>query len=125
MNRPQALDPAMRVLVVAVALAILAAPLLAPPARESGLRRPARLPVNFPHAQHGDVACAACHHNYVDGRGQLPCVDCHRGAGVALLVGAEPRFHQFCRTCHQERAARGQKHGPIRDCAGCHQPEKW
>jgi predicted CXXCH cytochrome family protein len=108
---------------VLVLLAVAAVALLLVPVNQAALRRPvfARtepLPLAFPHGRHRSVACVACHHNFVDGTGMTGCISCHRSARADLKLAAEPRFHDFCFTCHIER--RANRHGPVRSCGGCH-----
>jgi hypothetical protein len=99
----------------------VATPLVASFSHRVPMTRENALPLNFPHEQHVDVACQLCHHNYVDKTGMLACIDCHRGPNEALVLSIEPRFHALCRDCHAERASVLKPHGPVRNCAGCHQ----
>jgi predicted CXXCH cytochrome family protein len=81
---------------------------------------PALLHAYFPHENHRAVNCITCHHNFVDHTGFGNCYDCHRSAHADLPQAAEATFHQFCRDCHSERAREHDKHGPVRECSGCH-----
>jgi hypothetical protein len=95
-----------------------------------GLRllQPATLPsilhVQFPHEHHRTVNCVACHHNFVDKTGAGSCFDCHRSARLDLRQAAEATFHEFCRDCHRALALEHSKHGPVRECSGCHADER-
>jgi hypothetical protein len=82
--------------------------------------RPAVLHAYFPHEKHRTVSCITCHHNFVDRTGAGSCYDCHRGTRQDLPQAAEAVFHEFCRDCHRELALQETKHGPVRECAGCH-----
>ncbi|MEP6546827.1 MAG: cytochrome c3 family protein [Gammaproteobacteria bacterium] len=91
--------------------------------REPVLPRSETLPLTFDHAKHVAVNCLACHHNYADGRGFDACIHCHRGAGPAIKVGVEARFHDFCLNCHRNPDPRLLRHGPVSGCADCHVAE--
>jgi predicted CXXCH cytochrome family protein len=82
--------------------------------------RPAALHAFFPHENHRTVNCIACHHNFVDKTGFGGCYDCHRSARADLPRAMEATFHEFCRDCHSEFAREHGKHGPVRECSGCH-----
>jgi len=88
--------------------------------REPLLTRSVALPLTFDHAKHVAVNCLACHHNYADGRGFDACIHCHRGAGPAIKVGVEARFHDFCLECHRNPGPRLLRHGPVSGCLACH-----
>jgi len=77
------------------------------------------LPMTFRHGDHITENCIDCHHNYRDNFGGQPCMNCHvlHEKGAPLL---RRQFHQLCRGCHEERAARGEPAGPPRRCKGCH-----
>lgn len=111
------------VLLALFGLAALLAPLATGPSRLMPAAHESRLPVFFPHEKHGDATCLSCHHK-VEGMTQtIPCVACHRMEDKAIKLSVEPRFHQFCRGCHEEKSRQGLPHGPVRDCAGCHRPQ--
>lgn len=79
------------------------------------------LPMTFAHSDHFDVACATCHHEFVDGTAGLPCIACHAtDAKVAHML--EQQFHSLCRTCHVREQASGKPSGPTRSCLDCHLP---
>ncbi len=105
---------------------ITLATLLLVPTPIGGLRllqtatTPAVLHAYFPHENHRTVNCIACHHNYVDKTGFGSCYDCHRSARTDLPQVAEATFHEFCRDCHSGFAREHGKHGPVRECSGCH-----
>ena len=90
--------------------------------REPFLRRSERLVLDFPHDKHRAVKCVLCHHNYLDRSGDDSCINCHRGAGAAILVGAEARFHDFCLGCHRDPPGYLTTHGPVTGCGTCHAP---
>ncbi|HME41111.1 MAG TPA: cytochrome c3 family protein [Steroidobacteraceae bacterium] len=81
---------------------------------------PGPLHAYFPHEKHRTVGCITCHHNFVDTSGAGSCYDCHRGTRDDLPQGAEATFHGFCRDCHRALAVDHAKHGPVRECSGCH-----
>lgn len=80
----------------------------------------ALLPMNFAHADHGEINCVQCHHNFTDEVGfGTDCLLCHQiDASVAHLV--EQQFHDLCRGCHQQRQRDGEPGGPVRACRECH-----
>jgi hypothetical protein len=86
---------------------------------------PSTLHAYFPHEKHRTVNCIACHHNFVDRTGAGSCFDCHRSSRHDLPQASEATFHEFCRDCHRNLAIERSKHGPVRECSGCHveQPE--
>jgi hypothetical protein len=81
---------------------------------------PSPLHAFFPHEKHRTVNCIACHHNFVDKTGAGSCFDCHRSTRTDLPQGPEATFHVFCRDCHRNLAIERNKHGPVRECSGCH-----
>jgi predicted CXXCH cytochrome family protein len=81
---------------------------------------PAPLHAFFPHENHRTVNCIVCHHNFVDKTGFGSCYDCHRSARADLPQALEATFHRFCRDCHSALAREQSKHGPVRECSGCH-----
>jgi hypothetical protein len=81
---------------------------------------PSTLHAYFPHEKHRTVNCIACHHNFVDKSGAGSCFDCHRSARHDLPQASEATFHEFCRDCHRNLAIERSKHGPVRECSGCH-----
>ncbi len=77
--------------------------------------------VQFPHARHFGVAggCVACHHTSKPGEAMPTCHACHHaGNGVRSAFRA---FHDSCLGCHERTARAGQKSGPVKRCAACHQ----
>ncbi len=98
--------------------------LLPTPTGGSRLLQPAMSPphvqVFFPHENHRAVSCITCHHNFVDKTGTDSCFDCHRGHRADLRQAAEATFHVLCRNCHVQLASQQAKHGPVRECSGCH-----
>jgi hypothetical protein len=90
--------------------------------REGAAARSTPLPLAFPHSKHvGDSGCAHCHHNVKDkDMAGAPCVHCHKSDHPKLKRGIEAEFHDFCKGCHAEKARFLEKHGPVRECAGCH-----
>jgi predicted CXXCH cytochrome family protein len=79
-------------------------------------------PLDFPHAKHVAVNCLTCHHNFADGRGLDPCVECHRSNRTDLKEGLQARFHAFCFECHRHPDASLAQHGPVSGCSNCHHP---
>ena len=111
--------------VVLGSLAALAA--LLPAAAALALREPfwprrEPLVLTFPHDKHLAVNCIQCHHNFTDRTGADSCISCHRSGRVALRVGAEARFHDFCLGCHRDPPAHLAGHGPVSGCSTCHAP---
>jgi len=94
-------------LLVLLGLAALLTPLAAGPSHKVLAAHEMRLSVYFPHERHE----------------QVTCLTCHRMADPAIKLSVEPRFHEFCRSCHEEKSRAGLAHGPVRDCAGCHHPQ--
>jgi predicted CXXCH cytochrome family protein len=77
------------------------------------------LPMSFAHVDHNAVSCVECHHNYVDDTGIEPCMYCHMtDSRVSDLL--EEQFHELCRGCHEDHAARNEAGGPPRQCIACH-----
>jgi Class III cytochrome C family len=124
--RPRLTRPRTRILVIVVPSCIGVAALLFLPTPIAGSRLlqtatiPPRLHVHFPHEDHRTVTCITCHHNFIDKTGADSCFDCHRGARPELRQAAEATFHEFCRDCHRGLARERSKHGPVRECSGCH-----
>jgi Class III cytochrome C family len=81
---------------------------------------PSTLHAFFPHEKHRTVNCITCHHNFVDATGAGSCFDCHRSSRPDLPQASEATFHRFCRDCHRNLAIERSKHGPVRECSGCH-----
>jgi hypothetical protein len=77
------------------------------------------LPMTFAHADHRDVNCVLCHHNFTDDTGNGLCIDCHK-TNVDIRAEIEPMFHGLCRDCHVSRHADGEDGGPVRQCKDCH-----
>ena len=88
--------------------------------REPFLRRAEPLPLSFPHDKHRAVNCLQCHHNFTDQTGTDSCISCHRSSRVAIRVGAEARFHDFCLGCHRDPPGYLAGHGPVTGCNTCH-----
>ncbi|HKF98240.1 MAG TPA: cytochrome c3 family protein, partial [Steroidobacteraceae bacterium] len=115
-------------LVLSIVLAALIALLVLLPGgaalalREPFLRRAEPLPVSFPHDKHRAVNCLQCHHNFTDQTGTDSCISCHRSSRVAIRVGAEARFHDFCLGCHRDPPGYLAGHGPVTGCNTCHAP---
>jgi hypothetical protein len=78
------------------------------------------LPLTFAHADHGEVNCTRCHHEFVDATPRGPCIECHK-QDPALARRIEADFHGLCRGCHLERQLAGLDSGPTRACSACHQ----
>ncbi|MFV0292250.1 MAG: cytochrome c3 family protein [Paracoccus sp. (in: a-proteobacteria)] len=80
------------------------------------------LPMTFRHNDHFIVPCTTCHHEFVDGRQDSPCLTCHiTDVKVAPLL--EEQFHTLCRDCHVTEHAQGTPSGPTRRCISCHLPD--
>lgn len=109
-------------LLVLIGLATLAAPFATAPSRKVLAAHETRLPLYFPHEKHEGVTCLTCHHKVVGMTQTIPCIACHRMEDPAIKLSVEPRFHQFCRSCHEEKSRQSLPHGPVRDCAACHRP---
>jgi hypothetical protein len=124
--RPRSTPIRARLLTSVLPSGIALAALLLLPTPIGGVRllqtatRPSPLRAYFPHENHRAVSCIACHHNFVDNTGAGSCFDCHRGTRPDLPQAAEATFHEFCRDCHRGLAREGGKHGPVRECSGCH-----
>jgi len=110
-------------LLAVLALAALLAPLAAGPSHKVLAAHGERLAVYFPHEKHDQITCLTCHHKVEGMKPTIPCVTCHRLQDGAIKMSVEPRFHDFCRSCHEEKSRAGLPHGPVRDCAGCHHPQ--
>jgi len=109
----------MRGLLLTLGIAALLAPLAAGPSHRVLAAHQERLPLYFPHEKHNQT-CLSCHHKVVGMRETIPCVACHRMADPAIKLSVEPRFHLFCRSCHEDKSRDVAAHGPVRDCEGCH-----
>ena len=124
--RPRAAPLRTRLLSTVIPSCIALAGLSLMPTPLGGMRllQPATMPAvlhaYFPHENHRTVACITCHHNFVDKTGAGSCYVCHRGPRPDLPRAAEATFHVLCRDCHRELALQGAKHGPVRECSGCH-----
>ena len=104
-----------------LAVAALLAPRAAGPSHKVLAAHETRLPLFFPHESHDQMTCVSCHHKVEGMKPTIPCVACHRMMDdPAIKLSIEPRFHAFCRDCHEEKSRAGLAHGPVRDCAGCH-----
>ncbi len=91
--------------------------------RETLLHTKPLLPLTFGHADHHEVNCITCHHNFNDGTGQGLCIDCHK-TDPKVRLQIEPIFHTLCRDCHVEKRAAGHDAGPVRRCSDCHTPDE-
>ncbi len=74
----------------------------------------------FLHTDHTGLACAGCHHNFVDRSGSENCLTCHKRISVSETMRIDRMFHAFCSDCHRMDKHADKKAGPIEDCAGCH-----
>lgn len=74
----------------------------------------------FLHTDHTGLACAGCHHNFVDRTGKENCLTCHKRISVSEPLRVDRMFHAFCSDCHRADKRAGRKFGPIDDCSGCH-----
>lgn len=111
--------------IVLGSLAALAALLRAGAAlalREPFSPRSEPLVLAFPHDKHRAVNCIQCHHNFTDRTGADSCISCHRSGRMAIRIGAEARFHDFCLGCHRDPPAYLTGHGPVSGCTTCHAP---
>jgi hypothetical protein len=90
--------------------------------REGMLDTKPILPLSFAHADHREVNCITCHHNFTDGTGQGLCIDCHK-TNTKIRLRIEPMFHTLCRDCHVKKRAAGKDAGPVRRCVDCHTPD--
>lgn len=119
----------MKWLLAALLLTGIALVIYVPPWSDQSARREIRfdhaepmLPMTFTHNDHFGVACATCHHEFVDRTAGLPCIACHvTDTKVAPLL--EQQFHTLCRTCHIEKQKVGKPSGPTRSCIDCHLPD--
>jgi predicted CXXCH cytochrome family protein len=105
-----------------VALLLLLHPGTSLALREPFVSRSERLVLDFPHDKHRAVACARCHHDFLDRSGEGSCVSCHRSGRADIRVGAEARFHDFCLGCHRDPPAYLSASGPVTGCDTCHAP---
>ena len=110
-------------LLILLGIAALAAPFAVAPSQKVLAAHETRLPLYFPHEKHDQQTCLSCHHKVVGMAQTIPCVACHRMEDPAIKLSVEPRFHQFCRSCHAEKSRQGLASGPVRDCAECHHPQ--
>lgn len=76
----------------------------------------------FLHTDHAGLACAGCHHNFVDRTGTENCLTCHKRLSVSETTRIDSMFHAFCSDCHRTDKRAGGQFGPIDDCNGCHGP---
>ncbi len=119
----------MKALLAVLLLAGIGLVAFGPPGADPAARRDIRfagaqpvLPMTFGHADHFAIACATCHHEFVDGTAGLPCLACHlTDAKVAPVL--ETQFHGLCRSCHLRERAGGDDSGPTRRCIACHLPD--
>jgi len=110
----------MRFALLFLALLAVTLPLAAGSSRKVLTLQGERLPVHFPHEKHGEQTCLSCHHKVTGMTETIPCVACHRLPDPAIKLSVAPRFHAFCRECHERQSRAGLPHGPVRDCGGCH-----
>ena len=77
-------------------------------------------PVTFSHGAHGKtISCSICHHKDKDPTKPEKCGTCHLVRDVKEKAPpAQDAFHDKCRTCHKESAAKGAK-APT-GCNDCH-----
>ncbi len=95
------------------------------PEASRSVRFPGEEPVlamTFHHNAHFTVACATCHHEFVDGTTGPPCINCHV-TDPTVAHRLETQFHTLCRDCHAELASDGETSGPTRRCIACHLPD--
>jgi len=102
-----------------IAVASIAAVAIAWVYRPSMIESRPLLPMTFAHADHRDVNCVVCHHNFTDDTGSGLCIDCHK-TNVDIRAEIEPMFHVLCRDCHVSKHADGDEAGPVRQCKDCH-----
>ncbi|MCG7505933.1 cytochrome c3 family protein [Mesorhizobium retamae] len=88
--------------------------------RLAGLRQAPIDHARFLHTDHTGLACAGCHHNFVDRTGTENCLSCHKRLSVSEASRIDSMFHAFCSECHRADNRAGRKFGPIDDCNGCH-----
>ena len=110
---------ARRVAVIGALIAIAATLAAVCHWRQSTLDTKPLLGLTFAHADHRDVNCISCHHNFADATGQGFCIDCHK-TNPKVRLQIEPMFHTLCRDCHVARHADGKDAGPVRRCVDCH-----
>jgi predicted CXXCH cytochrome family protein len=120
--RGRKLEPSIWLTAIVAIVFLAAAPFATAWLKEPIAARAAPLPLSFPHSKHvGTYGCATCHHNFTDKiGGGLPCIHCHKSDRPDLKRGIEAEFHDLCKGCHADEARKLAKHGPIRECKGCH-----
>jgi hypothetical protein len=74
----------------------------------------------FLHTDHIGLACAGCHHNFVDSSGDENCLTCHKRISVSETTRIDRVFHIFCSDCHRTDIREDRKSGPVDNCNGCH-----
>jgi hypothetical protein len=113
-----------RALAATLALfALAAAALTVGPLAGSRLKPLRRAPIdhaNFLHADHAGLACAGCHHSFIDRAGNENCLSCHKRISTTEAMRVDRMLHVFCADCHRADKRAGKKFGPIDDCYGCH-----
>ena len=88
-------------------------------------------PVPLSHKKHAEdyqVACADCHHDYVDGENVWKqgdpvkkCVECHHPVKEeAEGIDLKKAFHDNCKKCHKQAVLDGKTNAPDKKCTGCH-----
>lgn len=104
-------------------LVLIIVTLLVSGARKAMIKNAPLQEVYFAHMDHKQVPCAKCHHNYVDGSGRdKTCYDCHK-RDPEINQHIQEMFHDFCRDCHIDMAAKHEDAGPARQCSACHKPD--
>ena len=113
----------MRSLLIALGVFLAALLLWLLVSGQQALRRnAAMLPLTFAHADHRNVNCVECHHNFVDRTGHGLCFECHqKHPAVSALM--EAQFHALCRDCHLAKQRLGEDGGPVRRCLDCHRAD--
>lgn len=109
------------VLFAAATAALSLGPLAKP--RLEPLRRSPVDSANFLHSDHTGLACAGCHHNFVDRTGNENCLTCHKRISATETSRIDSIFHVSCGDCHRADKQAGKEFGPIDDCNGCHVPK--
>src|SRR5262245_64429687 len=102
-----------------VAVALVAAVVVGWAYRPATIVSRPLLPMSFAHADHHEVNCVVCHHDFADHSGNGLCIDCHK-TNVNIRAEIEPMFHALCRDCHVKKQADGEEAGPVRQCKNCH-----
>lgn len=96
--------------------------------QDEGYTRTVRPDPRFVHDEHNELAeiedCNVCHHVWQDGElvedessEDQACSECHLAADATNTLSLTRRYHQQCKSCHQEK-----KKGPVM-CADCHRKQ--